>query len=326
MRTPERIRIRSPLVCSDCSRSRRPRRPIPPERLGNPARRGRATATPTRSSRSRRRASRSCATRCAARSTRRPRCSSDTARDLSADPSRAPKDQTRRVIVKHRRRRPILHTSIDLPMMFSDRDIVTRGVRSADPKTGIRRIDFKSIEHPSAPPREGFIRLQNTGGFWEFVPDGDEALEGHLRDLRRPRRLAAGLARLGDDGEQRDRQLRRRRERGGREVAAPFGDRGVCALALLLALFVGQALSFRPRPRSRSAPRRVPTIGRTEAASPTCADCTCCSHGARAARRERERPRCRTPRISAPCGRRSAAPAHRRGARATSSTSPDSLA
>ena len=22
------------------------------------------------------------------------------------------------------------------------------------------------------PPREGFIRLQHTGGFWEFVPDG----------------------------------------------------------------------------------------------------------------------------------------------------------
>src|SRR6267142_211879 len=95
----------------------------------------------------------------------------DTARDLSQDPSRAPKGQTREVI-SNTETETILHTSIDLPMMFSDLDIVTRGVRSVDPKTGIRRIDFKSIEHPKVPPREGFIRLQHTGGFWEFVPDG----------------------------------------------------------------------------------------------------------------------------------------------------------
>lgn len=93
------------------------------------------------------------------------------ARELSTDPKRAPKDQTRRVILKTDAEQ-IIHTSIDLPMMFSDRDIVTRGVGSVDAQTGIRRIDFKSVEHPSTPPREGFIRLTNTGGFWEFVPDG----------------------------------------------------------------------------------------------------------------------------------------------------------
>src|SRR5262245_56428669 len=95
------------------------------------------------------------------------------ARDLSSDPARAPKDQTREVILKTDNEQ-IIHTSIDLPMMFSDRDIVTRGVKSADPKTGIYRIDFKSIEHPQVPPRDGFIRLTKTGGFWEFVPDGPE--------------------------------------------------------------------------------------------------------------------------------------------------------
>jgi len=94
-----------------------------------------------------------------------------TAREISTDPARAPKDQTRRVILKSDTEQ-IIHTSIDLPMMFTDRDIVTRGVGSVDPETGIRRIDFKSVEHPSTPPREGFIRLTNTGGFWEFVPDG----------------------------------------------------------------------------------------------------------------------------------------------------------
>jgi START domain len=94
-----------------------------------------------------------------------------TAQRLSTDPSRAPKDQTRKVI-SNTDTETVLHTSIDLPMMFSDRDIVTRGVRSTDSKTGIRRIDFKSIEHPAVPPQEGFLRLKNTGGFWEFVPDG----------------------------------------------------------------------------------------------------------------------------------------------------------
>ena len=95
------------------------------------------------------------------------------ANELSSDPARAPKDQTRKVILKTDAEQ-IIHTSIDLPMMFSDRDLVTRGVGSVDPKTGIRRIDFKSVEHPSVPPREGFIRLTQSGGFWEFVPDGDK--------------------------------------------------------------------------------------------------------------------------------------------------------
>ncbi len=94
-----------------------------------------------------------------------------TARETSSDPSRAPDGQTRRVILKTDNE-VILHTSIDLPMLFSDRDVVTRGVGSVDAKTGIRRIDFNAIEHPSAPPRDGFLRLQRTDGFWEFVPDG----------------------------------------------------------------------------------------------------------------------------------------------------------
>src|SRR5262245_54030918 len=50
-----------------------------------------------------------------------------TARDISRDPKRAPKDQTREVIVATETE-TVMHTSIDLPMMFSDRDLVTRGV------------------------------------------------------------------------------------------------------------------------------------------------------------------------------------------------------
>src|SRR5262245_38834260 len=58
-----------------------------------------------------------------------------TAQNRSADPARAPKGQTREVISRTDTE-TVLHTSIDLPVMFSDRDIVTRGVRSEDAKTG----------------------------------------------------------------------------------------------------------------------------------------------------------------------------------------------
>src|SRR5258706_11651301 len=45
-----------------------------------------------------------------------------TASRVSADPSRAPEGQTRKVIA-HTDTETILHTSIDLPMMFTDRDV-----------------------------------------------------------------------------------------------------------------------------------------------------------------------------------------------------------
>ena len=96
------------------------------------------------------------------------------ARDLSADPARAPKDQTRVVILKTDTEQ-IIHTSIDLPMMFSDRDIVTRGVGSVDPKTGIRRIDFKAIDHPSVPPATGSSGSPSRAGSGSSCPTATSA-------------------------------------------------------------------------------------------------------------------------------------------------------
>jgi START domain-containing protein len=91
--------------------------------------------------------------------------------DLAADPSRAPEGQKRQLISRTDTE-TVVYTSTNLPVMFSDRDVVTRGVKSVDPATGIRRIEFKAIDHPAIPPREGVIRIQHTGGYWEFVPDG----------------------------------------------------------------------------------------------------------------------------------------------------------
>jgi hypothetical protein len=96
-----------------------------------------------------------------------------TADEISIDPAHSPKDQKSEVISKTDTE-TVIHTSIELPVMFTNRDVVTRGVSSADAKTGVRRIDFKSVEVPSVPPKPGIIRLTNTGGFWEFVPDGQK--------------------------------------------------------------------------------------------------------------------------------------------------------
>lgn len=91
---------------------------------------------------------------------------------VATDPARAPKGQKRTVLSRDENE-TILQTEIDLPPMFSDRDVITRGQSSVDPATGVRRIEFKSTKYASAPPKAGVIRLENTGGAWVFVPDGD---------------------------------------------------------------------------------------------------------------------------------------------------------
>ena len=95
-----------------------------------------------------------------------------TASRLSTDPARAPEGQKRTVLYKDDDETVML-TEIDMPSPFTDRDTVTRGKLTVDSATGTRRIDFKTAEHASAPaPKPGVIRLLNTGGYWEFVPDG----------------------------------------------------------------------------------------------------------------------------------------------------------
>jgi hypothetical protein len=87
----------------------------------------------------------------------------------------------------------VIHTSIDLPMMFSDRDIVTRGVSSADPKTGTR--DRLQVDRaPAVPPREGFIPADQDRRVLEFVPDGATAAR---RSCSRPTSTWAARYRAG---------------------------------------------------------------------------------------------------------------------------------
>jgi hypothetical protein len=92
---------------------------------------------------------------------------------VATDPALAPEGQ-KRTVLSRSDDETVLQTEIDLPALFADRDVITRGHASVDPATGVRRIEFKSTPYAAAPPKEGVIRLENTGGTWEFVPDGDQ--------------------------------------------------------------------------------------------------------------------------------------------------------
>lgn len=97
-------------------------------------------------------------------------------RVVASDPDRAPRGQRRR-LVSSDDGAFVVHTRIDLPAFFSDRDIVTRGVSSIDPDTGGHRIDWEAIEHAEVPPIDGTIRIVRSAGFWDFVPRGDGSSE-----------------------------------------------------------------------------------------------------------------------------------------------------
>ena len=89
-------------------------------------------------------------------------------RVIASDPEWVPDGQSRRVLVNT----PdefVVYTRIDLPTFFSDRDIVSRGVRSSDPQSGAYKIDWKAVEHAQAPPVDGVIRIVRGQGSWEFT-------------------------------------------------------------------------------------------------------------------------------------------------------------
>jgi hypothetical protein len=96
-------------------------------------------------------------------------------RTVVSDPSRAPDGQSRRVVSQDEQGSFTVHTHIDLPAFFSDRDIVTRGVPSVDPDSGRHRIDWRAIEHDDIPPVDDTIRILRSAGFWDFTPDGNGA-------------------------------------------------------------------------------------------------------------------------------------------------------
>ena len=67
-----------------------------------------------------------------------------------------------------------VYSYIHLPMMVSDRDVITRSEASYDPTTGVYRFDWRTSDEGPA-PRRGVVRLKESTGSWVFSP----AEEGH---------------------------------------------------------------------------------------------------------------------------------------------------
>ena len=75
----------------------------------------------------------------------------------------------RRVLLERTETSALVHTFVDLPFMFSDRELAVRIVASHDAATGIHRIDWVDENEQLPPPDSGVLRLRTTG-YWEFRP------------------------------------------------------------------------------------------------------------------------------------------------------------
>jgi hypothetical protein len=75
----------------------------------------------------------------------------------------------RRRLIERSPHGALVHTFIDLPMFFSDRELVIRLEHSVEAETGIHRVGWHEANEVLPPPEEGVLRLASDG-FWEFHP------------------------------------------------------------------------------------------------------------------------------------------------------------
>lgn len=87
-----------------------------------------------------------------------------------SEPGGSDTGQTRRLL-ERTDREALVHTYIDLPFMFSDRELAIRIRHSDDRVTGIHRIDWVDENAALPPAAAGVLRLA-TEGYWEFRPSG----------------------------------------------------------------------------------------------------------------------------------------------------------
>ncbi len=87
-----------------------------------------------------------------------------------AEPGGMGSGETRRLIERSDRE-ALVHTYIDLPFMFSDRELAVRIRHSDDLTSGIHRIDWVDENDALPPAGKGVLRLA-TRGYWEFRPAG----------------------------------------------------------------------------------------------------------------------------------------------------------
>jgi hypothetical protein len=84
-------------------------------------------------------------------------------------------DETPMTSGEHRRlleRSPngaLVHTLIELPLLFSDRELAIRLEHRVEPETGVHRVEWQDDNQVLPPPDRGVLRLASDG-FWEFRP------------------------------------------------------------------------------------------------------------------------------------------------------------
>lgn len=93
-----------------------------------------------------------------------------TVMDQMSEPDGVASGQTRRLL-ERREGEALVHTYIDLPFMFSDRELAVRIRHSEDRASGTHRIDWVDENDALPPAGKGVLRLA-TRGYWEFRPEG----------------------------------------------------------------------------------------------------------------------------------------------------------
>lgn len=86
-----------------------------------------------------------------------------------SEPGGMTSGETRRLIERSDRE-ALVHTYIDLPFMFSDRELAVRIRHSDDAASGVHRIDWVDENDALPPVGKGVLRLA-TRGYWEFRPE-----------------------------------------------------------------------------------------------------------------------------------------------------------
>lgn len=128
----------------------------------------------------------------------------------------------RRRLLERKPNGALVHTYIDLPFMFADRELAIRVTASRDAATGIHRIEWVDANEHLPPPAVGVLRLQ-TKGYWEFRPDPI----GGTRATYVSRAEVGGSLPLALQ----DRLMRGQAEDAVKRLARSIGERGTVQVA-----------------------------------------------------------------------------------------------
>ncbi len=100
-----------------------------------------------------------------------PPVAAETLMDSLSDPTPTTSGERRR-LMERTEASALVHTYIDLPFIFSDRELAIRIEHTRDAATGVHRVEWKDVNEVLPPPDDDVLRLASVG-FWEFHPDAD---------------------------------------------------------------------------------------------------------------------------------------------------------